>query len=228
MENQATGSNKLTTYPYSFYSIAKRFTDIAISLIILVIFSPIFLIISLLIKLDSPGPVIYSQERVGKHGKIFKIIKFRSMVVNADNLLWESNPQLLEEYKRNSYKLTNDPRITGIGEIIRRLSLDELPQFWNVLTGDMSIVGPRACKPNELRDQQEVFPESKKYVANLLSVRPGITGPWQVGGRNDINFDERTRLGAEYASKKSLIYDFIIMLKTPWAAIAGTGIVTKG
>jgi len=202
--------------------------DIIISLTVLVIGAPIFLLIALLIKLDSSGPVIYRQERSGKYGRIFRIYKFRSMVTNADQILWRSDPELLEVYKKNNYKIPNDPRVTAIGSIIRRLSFDELPQFINVLVGEMSIVGPRACKPNELSDQQEVFPESKKYIKDLLSVRPGITGPWQVGGRNEIDFCERTRLGAEYAKRQSLIYDFTIMLKTPWAALAGTGIVDRG
>jgi len=214
--------------PYSFYSISKRVLDIIISIILLVVFSPLLVLIALLIKLDSSGPILYTQERVGKHGKIFKIIKFRSMVTNADKILWEQNPELLEVYKNNSYKIPNDPRITRVGRLLRRLSLDEMPQFINVLRGDMSVVGPRACKPNELRDQQRIFPESKKYVGDLMSVRPGITGPWQVGGRNEIDFAERTRLGAEYARRQSLCYDFKIMLKTPWAAISGLGIVKRG
>lgn len=189
----------------------------------LIFFAPLFLILAILIKLDSTGPVFYSHERVGKNGKPFRLLKFRSMVQNADEILWKLDPKLLEEYKKGSYKLKNDPRITRVGKFIRRFTLDELPQFINVLTGDMSIVGPRACKPNELEEQQKVFPNSCEDVKVMLSVRPGLTGPWQVGGRNEINFDERTRLGAEYARKRSLVFDFLIMLKTPYAAIKGEG-----
>lgn len=200
----------------------KRLVDILISALMLIFFAPLFLILAILIRLDSVGPVFYSHERVGKDGKPFRLLKFRSMVQNADEILWKS-PELLEEYKKGSYKLRNDPRITRVGRLLRRLSLDELPQFINVLQGEMSIVGPRACKPNELEEQQKVFSNSQEDVKAMLSVRPGITGPWQVGGRNEINFDERTKLGAEYARKQSLLYDFLIMLKTPYAAIRGEG-----
>lgn len=201
----------------------KRLVDIVISALMLIFFAPLFLILAILIKLDSAGPVFYSHERVGKGGKSFRLLKFRSMVQNADEILWKLDPKLLEEYKKGSYKLKNDPRITRVGKFIRRFSLDELPQFINVLKGDMSIVGPRACKTNELEEQQKVFPNSHEDVKVMLSVRPGLTGPWQVGGRNEINFDERTHLGADYARKQSLLFDFWIMLKTPYAAIKGEG-----
>jgi len=205
-----------------FYQVVKRALDFVISLLMLVLFAPVFLVLAILIKLDSRGTIFYRDIRVGQGGRQFEFLKFRSMVKDAEKILW-SNPELLEKYKRGSYKLQNDPRITRVGRFIRRSSLDELPQFINVLRGDMSIVGPRACKPKELEEQQKVFPHSQKDVKAMLSVKPGITGPWQVGGRNEIDFDERMRIGAEYARRQSLLYDLIIMVKTPYAAVKGEG-----
>ncbi len=206
----------------SFYPIVKRLLDIVISVVMLLFFSPLFLLLALLIKFDSRGPVFYSHERSGKDGRVFRLLKLRSMVQNADAIL-NSNQELYEKYKQGSYKLHNDPRVTRVGKYLRRFSLDELPQFWNVLRGEMSIVGPRACKASELVEQQKVFPNSQKDVQAMLSVRPGLTGPWQVGGRNEIDFDERTRIGAEYAARKSLLHDLVIMIKTPFAALGGGG-----
>lgn len=205
-----------------FYQFAKGIIDISGSLVGLVILSPLFAITAIIIKLDSPGPVFFTQERVSKGGKSFKLYKFRSMVDNAEDILY-SNPKMLEEYELNSYKIKNDPRLTRIGGFLRHSSIDELPQLLNVLKGDMSLVGPRAYRSVELKNQQEVYPETKKYVSTLLKVKPGITGPWQVGGRSRITFEKRVRMDAAYSQKRSLIYDFTILIRTIPAVIRGEG-----
>jgi lipopolysaccharide/colanic/teichoic acid biosynthesis glycosyltransferase len=197
--------------------------DVFGALVGLVLFSPLMLLVAAYIKLVSPGPVFADiPKRVGRNGRPFRMYKFRSMIANAHEYLLQ-NPKLYEEYKRNSYKLPNDPRIIRGGKFIRRSSIDELPQLINVLRGEMSLVGPRAYFPFELRDQQRVFPESRPYVSQLLKVKPGITGPWQVGGRSGISFVERAKMDAEYANRRSIIYDFLMLLKTPLAVIQAKG-----
>ncbi len=212
-----------------FYDITKRILDILMATLLLIIFAPVFILAPILIRLDSPGPVFAKiPPRVGKNGKPFRMFKFRSMVANAHELL-TTDPKfkkLYEEYKKNSYKLKKDPRITKVGAFLRRFSLDELSQVFNVLRGEMSIVGPRAyyaCDPDELGEQQKVHPETKQYVEELLRVKPGITGHWQVSGRSDVNFDKRVRMDAEYARQRSILQDIMIMLKTPWAMVTGKG-----
>jgi len=209
-----------------FYASAKRLIDILCSLFLLIIFSPIFILVPILIKIDSSGPVFADiPGRVGKNKKIFRMFKFRSMVSNAHQLL-QSDPKfkkLFEEYKKNSYKLKEDPRITKVGKWLRRFSLDELPQIFNVLKGDMSIVGPRAYYPDELENQQKAYPETTKYVKELLKAKPGITGFWQVTGRSEVNFDKRVKMDADYVRKQSVLDDIMIMLKTPWAMLSGKG-----
>ena len=206
-----------------FYDVAKRLLDIIGAIVGLVVFSPIMFLTAVYIKLVSPGPVFADiPQRVGKNGKKFRMYKFRSMIPDAHGWLLR-HPKLYEEYKRNSYKLENDPRIIKGGHFIRRASIDELPQFINVLKGDMSLVGPRAYFPFELRDQQRVFPESRPYVEKLLRVKPGITGPWQVGGRSEIGFVERTKMDAAYAERRSILYDLYIILETPFAVIQAKG-----
>lgn len=210
----------------SIYELSKRIVDIILSFILLIIFFPIILLVVMLIKLDSPGPILAdTPRRVGKNGKLFKMYKFRSMIQNAHELL-RSDPEfekLFNEYKNSSYKLKDDPRITRIGRFIRKHSLDEIPQFFNVLEGDMSLVGPRAYYPDELRDQQKKYPQTQKDVKIVLSVKPGITGFWQVTGRSEINFDKRIKMDADYVVKRSVLYDVYIIAKTPWAMIAGKG-----
>lgn len=208
-----------------FYHFLKRLVDILVSTVSLLILSPFLVLIAVAIKLDSSGPMLADTPmRAGKNGKLFRIYKFRSMVQNAHEIL-ENNPKLLEKYKKNSYKIFNDPRVTRIGKFIRRFSLDELPQFLNILKGEMSIVGPRAYYPYELGEQQEKYPESKKFVKIILSGRPGLTGLWQVTGRSQINFDKRVEMDAEYVQKESILYDFWIMLKTIPAVLSGKGAV---
>lgn len=206
------------------YFFLKRIVDIIVSMIALIISAPILFVVALLIRLDSPGPVIFIQDRVGQHGKTFKFYKFRSMVINAEELLYK-NEKLLKEYKENSYKIFDDPRVTKIGKFIRKTSLDEFPQFVNVLRGEMSVVGPRAYKSDELIEQQKKYPETKKYVEDLLNVKPGVTGPWQVSGRSEINFDERVKMDAYYANRRSILYDLLILAKTPLAVFEGKGAV---
>ncbi len=207
------------------YSFSKRSIDVVGSLVGLIFLSPLLMLVALAIKLDSPGPVLADTPmRAGKNGRLFRIYKFRSMVQNAQELL-ENNPLLLDEYKKNSYKIFNDPRVTGVGKFIRRFSIDEFPQFLNILKGEMSLVGPRAYYPYELEEQQEKYPSSKKFVKIILSGKPGLTGIWQVTGRSEINFDKRVELDAWYVKKRSLIYDFWIMLKTIPAVLSGKGAV---
>lgn len=204
----------------------KRLIDIALSILLIITFSPIIILVALAIKLDSKGPVLAdTPERVGKEGTLFKMYKFRSMVENAHELLRE-NPefaQLYKDYKKGSYKLKDDPRITRVGHFIRKHSLDEVPQFFNILKGEMSLVGPRAYYPDELRDQQLRYPQTRDSVKVVLSVRPGVTGFWQVSGRSEINFDKRIEMDAEYVKKRSIFYDMKLILRTPGAMISGKG-----
>ena len=210
------------------YTILKRFIDIVGSLILAIIFLPISIIVALAIVFDSPGPVFAdTPQRVGKNGKPFKLFKFRSMIVNAHVKL-RTDPKLKKlylEYKRNSYKLREDPRVTAVGRFIRKHSLDEIPQFLNVLKGDMSLVGPRPYYADELVEQQRKYPHAKELVQIVLSSRPGITGYWQVSGRSEVNFDKRIKLDADYVLKRSLFLDLYILLKSPWAMISGRGAV---
>lgn len=208
------------------YFFAKRFIDIVISIIALIFFSPFCLIIAIAIKLDSPGPVFAdTPKRVGKDGKLFKMYKFRSMIVNAHDMLRQDPKfaKLLAEYKKNSYKLKVDPRVTKVGGFIRKHSLDEIPQLINVIKGEMSLVGPRAYYSDELDYQQKEFPGTNRLVQEMLHVKPGITGVWQVSGRSEVDFDKRIQMDAEYARRKSIWYDIRIILKTPFAMIVGKG-----
>lgn len=208
------------------YDSIKRALDIILSIILLIVFSPVILITAIAIKIDSKGPTLAdTPPRMGKNGRSFKMYKFRSMVANAHDIL-TSDPNyknLLDQYKKGGYKLKNDPRVTNVGRFIRKYSLDEIPQFLNVLKGDMSIVGPRAYYPDELRDQQKEYPHTKDAVKVVLSVKPGITGIWQVSGRSQINFDKRIQLDAKYARKRSILYDLYLIIKTPFAMLSGKG-----
>lgn len=209
-----------------FYEKTKRMMDIAFALILIVFFSPVMLLIATAIRLDSKGPILAdTPERVGKNGKTFKMHKFRSMIENAHDIL-RHNPKyskLYNQYKKDSYKLKDDPRITKVGRFIRKHSLDEVPQLFNILVGDMSLVGPRAYYPDELRQQQLKYPTTRESVKVVLSIKPGLTGYWQVSGRSEINFDKRIRMDETYVKKRSIIYDLWIILKTPWAMVSGKG-----
>lgn len=208
-----------------FYDFLKRLLDIIGSFIGIIILSPLFAFVAIAIKLDSSGPILaQTPMRAGKDGRLFRIYKFRSMVENAQEIL-EKNPKLLAEYKKNSYKIFNDPRITEVGKMLRRFSVDELPQLFNILNGEMSMVGPRAYYPYELEEQQKKYPESRKYVKIILSGKPGLTGLWQVTGRSEIDFKHRVRIDAAYVEKKSILYDLWIILKTFPAVISGRGAI---
>lgn len=189
----------------------KRSIDIAVSLIMLILLSPILLIIAFLVKIDG-GPAFYVAKRVGRYGQEFNFPKFRTMRVDADkykaNLMQEKDPKL--------FKMRDDPRITKIGKFLRKTSLDELPQLWTTLTGDMSLVGPRPPLPQEVALYS--IEERRK-----LDITPGITGLWQVSGRSDIPFQEQMRLDLAYIESQSLWLDFIILLKTIPAVIFGKG-----
>jgi len=211
-----------------WYEIEKRIIDLIGGIILLIIFSPIMLLTAIAIKLTSEGPVFADiPKRVGKNGKLFRLYKFRSMFVNAHSLI-RTDPRfkkLFQEYKKSSYKLHKDPRVTKLGKYIRKYSIDETPQFFNVIRGEMSIVGPRAYFPDELEDQQRKYVKTKPLVKEMLTVKPGITGFWQVTGRSEVNFDKRIEMDAYYARKRSILLDILILLKTPWAMISGKGAV---
>lgn len=206
----------------------KRAVDIIAATILLIIFSPIYLIAAVLIKLDSKGPVFADvPERIGEAGKKFKMYKFRSMIINAHFLL-RTDPRfkaLFQEYKKGSYKLKKDPRVTHVGKFIRKHSIDEIPQLINVLAGEMSLVGPRAYYPDELENQQKKYPHTKELVKKVFSVKPGITGLWQVSGRSEIHFDRRIAIDAKYVDNISLWQDLKIILRTPMVMISGKGAI---
>jgi len=178
------------------------------------------------VKLVSPEGPIFADipERVGLNRTPFRFYKFRSMIPDAHGFLLK-HPELHKKYVENNYKIDaeQDPRFIKGAKFIRKYSLDELPQFFNVLLGDMSIVGPRAYYFFEVDEQCEKIPEAKKYMADVLSVRPGITGIWQVSGRSEISFLNRVKMDAEYAKKKSILYDLLIIIRTPFAVISGKG-----
>ncbi len=187
----------------------KRLFDVVFSAFVLIFFSPIYLLLAILIAVSSPGPIFYVQQRIGKNFKPFRCIKFRTMVNNADAVLHEmlaDSPQLGQEFEDN-FKLKKDPRITWIGKFLRHTSLDEFPQFWNVLMGDMSVVGPRPLVPEELH----------KYgnrIDKVLTIRPGITGLWQVSGRNDIPYPQRIQIDVYYVNHHNWSIDLSIAIKT--------------
>lgn len=209
-----------------FYFVTKRIIDIFTAFLVGLVFLPVSLLIALAIKMDSPGPVFYFQKRVGKDGKIFELIKFRSMVEEADAFLIK-NKQLLKKFKSpegwKGGEASEDPRITRVGRFIRRFTFDELPQLLNVLKGDMSMVGPRAYRNDilgdEIEEQLKLYPHLREEAQLALSVKPGLSGPWQVGGRNKLTWEQRVAVDAKYASKKSLINDLVIILKTPFAML---------
>jgi len=193
------------------YKIIKRFVDIIGGIVGIILLIPITVILYIVnaFSKDNKGPLFFEQLRVGKDGREFRLYKFRSMVMHADEKLWKylnSNPEAKEEYKKYK-KLKNDPRITKIGKFLRKTSLDEFPQFINVLKGDISLVGPRPYLYREKEDMGKNFD-------TIITVKPGLTGYWQVNGRNDVDFEERTRMDVEYIKDRSLWLDFKILLKT--------------
>jgi exopolysaccharide biosynthesis polyprenyl glycosylphosphotransferase len=203
-----------TTPEQGFSLIVKRLLDLAIASVSLIILSPFILIISILIKMTSPGPVFYRQERLGLYGRKFTLVKFRTMIDGAEDKLWEIVH--LNEMDGPVFKMKKDPRITKFGSILRKTSIDEIPQFWNVIKGEMSIVGPRAALPEEVRN----------YLVNYrrrLSVKPGMTCLWQVSGRNEIDFEQWMKMDLEYIDNWSVWLDLAIILRTVPAVFSGRG-----
>ena len=197
------------------YDFVKRFADIICSAIAIILLSPFFIIISIAIKATSKGPVIFVHKRVGKNGKKIGIYKFRSMVMNAEELIEKFTPEQKEEFKKN-FKLKNDPRITKIGKFLRKTSLDELPQLFNILKGDLSIVGPRPIMEVETKIYGE-------YKDMLLSIKPGLTGFWAANGRSDTSYKRRRAMEIYYVKKRSLLFDIKIIFKTVISVFKGDG-----
>lgn len=200
------------------HQIVMRAFDLAVSALALLLFLPLLLLVALAVRLTSYGPVLFVQQRIGRDGKQFPCLKFRSMVVDARErleTLLSSSEEARQEWARDQ-KLRSDPRITPIGRILRKTSLDELPQLLNVLFGHMSVVGPRPIVEGEVARYGHRF-------GAYCSVRPGLTGLWQVSGRNEVSYDTRVRLDAFYALRKSLVYDFAICLRTVPAVLASRG-----
>lgn len=189
----------------SIYDISKRLIDIVLSLCGLIILSPLLIIVAILIRFEGKGNVIFVQDRVGLNGEIFKMYKFRSMVCNAEELKRELLIQ--NEMSGPMFKMKNDPRVTKIGGFIRKTSIDELPQLFNVLKGDMSLVGPRPSLPNEVDEFED-------WMMKRLSVKPGLTCFWQVSGRNNIEFEDWMKLDIRYVQERSMLVDLKLIFKT--------------
>jgi len=204
----------------SFYHTQKRILDVVVASVLCIAFIPFWIMVPILIYLESGWPVIFKHKRLGKNGKEFELYKFRSMIKNADKLLHHNNQKLLKKFKDGDWKMKNDPRITKIGKIIRSFTIDEFPQLLNVLKGEMSMVGPRAYLKKELQEQTKRFPKTKKYLKNILSVKPGITGIWQTSGRNEIPFTQRASIDATYVQHLNITQDILILLKTPKAMLS--------
>lgn len=196
------------------YLFFKRAIDLIGALLGLVLLSWLFLIIAIMVKLTSKGPVFYVSQRVGKNGKLFKFYKFRSMRVGADAEL----EQLLQynETKGITFKMKDDPRITKFGKFLRKTSLDELPQLWNILNGSMSIVGPRPATPREVEQYNE-------YQKQRLMVKQGLTCIWQCSGRSNTTFDEQVDMDLTYINKRGFFYDIWLIIKTFFAVLFGKG-----
>jgi Undecaprenyl-phosphate galactose phosphotransferase WbaP len=200
-------------------TIIKRILDMFLTVLLLLVSWPVLLILALLVRLDSKGPIFYNQKRLGEDGELFDCIKFRTMYIDAEHMLQnllKNDPQANQEYEEY-HKLSDDPRVTRIGKFLRRYSLDEMPQFINVLKGDMNLIGPRSYLPREL-------PEMGDYARIILKVKPGITGWWQVMGRNATSFKERLQLDEYYISNWSIWLDVYILIKTVWVLISGNGL----
>ncbi|CAM3072800.1 sugar transferase [Leuconostoc rapi] len=200
------------------YLIAKRIIDVVFALLGLIILSPIFLIVFVLLKIDSPkSPALFEQKRIGRYGQPFNIYKFRSMVPNAEEIL-KADTVLYQKYVASGYKLPTkeDPRITKLGSFLRRSTIDELPQFWNMLVGDMSLVGPRPIVAEELKEYGD-------HIDLFLSVRPGALGLWQASGRSLIEYPERTKIELEYVANAGFFYDISIVFRNVIAIFKSEG-----
>ncbi|WP_286906553.1 sugar transferase [Clostridium sp. UBA1652] len=199
------------------YSLSKRIFDIVSSTLLLIILSPLFLILIVLVKLDSKGPVFFGHKRIGYKGETISVYKFRSMVQNAEEVLRNFTPEQKAEFEKN-FKLDDDPRVTKIGAFLRKTSLDELPQLINIIKGDMSVVGPRPIVQKEVA-------KYGKYADKLFSVKPGLTGFWQANGRSDTTYDERVQMDMYYIDNRSTLLDIRILFKTVIAVIRKEGAI---
>jgi lipopolysaccharide/colanic/teichoic acid biosynthesis glycosyltransferase len=188
------------------YAVGKRIIDIIGASFAMIVGFPVYLTVAILVKATSRGPVLFRQKRLGLRGKQFWCYKFRTMVVDAEDVL-NKNAALRAQFEREGFKIKDDPRITPIGAILRKLSLDELPQFMNVLLGDMSLIGPRPIVPKEIT-------KYGIYGDRLLQVKPGLGGLWQASGRSDVDYDERIGLDMQYINERSLWLDTQLLLKT--------------
>ena len=195
----------------------KRAIDLFLALIALIVLLPLIGIIALIIKLDSKGPVFFKHTRIGKDGKIIKIYKFRTMVTNAEELIKKFTPEQLEEYKKN-FKLENDPRVTKVGKVLRKTSLDELPQLLNIIKGDLALIGPRPV----VKDELEKYGDN---ASKFLSVTPGLTGNWAANGRSCTSYEDRMEMELWYVDNISLKTDIKIFFKTIIAVIKKEGAV---
>lgn len=197
------------------FEIGKRAFDIISSLAAIIITLPIFIIIGIIIKLDSKGPIFFSHKRIGKDGVFINVYKFRTMVTNAEEMLNKLTPEQKREFQEN-FKLKDDPRITKVGKFLRESSLDELPQLFNILLGNMSVVGPRPIVEKEME-------KYTVYINKFLSVKPGLTGNWQANGRSDTTYEERVLLDMEYIDNRSFLFDLKIIFKTFGAIVNKVG-----
>lgn len=204
--SKAAASNTHSVKPKPIYDFVKRVFDIVCSLIGLIVLSPVFIILSILIKTTSEGPAFFAHKRVGKGGKTIKIYKFRSMVTNAEELIKQFTPEQKAEYEKN-FKLENDPRVTKVGKFMRKTSLDELPQLINILKGDISVVGPRPVMDVETKIYGN-------YRDMLLSVKPGLTGFWAANGRSTTTYTRRRAMEIYYVKNRSVLLDLKIIFKT--------------
>lgn len=202
-----------------FGDVCKRALDFFGALFGLIITLPVLVAVAIAIKIDSRGPVLFAHRRLGRDGKHFDCLKFRTMHVDAERRVFE-NEELLHQYVSNHFKIPGhlDPRITGLGRFLRKSSLDELPQLWNVLMGEMSLVGPRPIVALEATHYGD-------HIAELLSVRPGLTGQWAVEGRSQLGYPKRAEIELEYVRKRNLATDLSILARTPWTVISQRGTI---
>ncbi|WP_195515292.1 sugar transferase [Paraclostridium bifermentans] len=205
MEGTHLGIENESTRGFSFYEVIKRVIDVVCSFVGVLVLSPLFVVIAIIIKFTSKGPVFFSQKRVGRDGKEFKMYKFRSMVVNAEELKEKLASQ--NEMSGPMFKMKDDPRVTKVGKFIRKTSIDELPQLLNVLKGDMSLVGPRPSLPKEVAQFED-------WMYRRLEVKPGLTCYWQVSGRNNIDFEDWMKLDIKYVDERSTWIDIKLIFKT--------------
>jgi undecaprenyl-phosphate galactose phosphotransferase len=207
-------STTIVREPALTYHFVKRIIDLVLSFFGILALIPVFLVIAICIKLDDGGPILHFREIIGQNGRRFFALKFRTMRPDADEYL-AKRPKLMRKFQQNM-KLERDPRITNVGRFLRKTSLDELPQLFNVLVGQMSLVGPRIIHPSEL-------PRYGEYAQKRLSARPGITGLWQISGRQHISYDERVLLDMRYIDNRTVVVDLAILVKTLKVFIVHTG-----